>query len=207
LELDHSTQLFVDIDARLLLLPVRSLNSAYKWITCPHLLERFQRDAKRAGASANFDLPTVESGKAQTNEEDQLFLEERQFAVSGIPDKAVVEAIRTLIPHDSAQRRLSSQLAVLHDNDFAWFARYGLAVNARNLLTDQKTSKNLWYEESLPPDSLFYAVLSDRNSDSAAVDNLTPVIGSHFYLQAGGNETVGMGWFAMQAAQPNGGAQ
>jgi len=194
-------------DARLLLLPVRSLNSAYKWVTCRHLLERFQRDAKRASADTNFDLPAVDSGKALAKDEDQLFLEERQFEASDAPGEDLVKAIQTLIFHDSTRKRLSSQLAILHDDDFVLFARYGLAVNARNLLTEQKTSKNLWYEESLPPDSLFYAILSDRSSDSKAVETIIPVIDSHPYLQAGGNETVGMGWFTMQTAHSKRGSQ
>jgi len=194
-------------DARLLLLPVRSLNSAYKWVTCPHLLERFQRDARRAGMNANFELPEIASGQTLADGSGDLFLEERQFQISGRPREDLVEALQDLILHKSAQGRLTSQLAILHDNDFAWFARYGLAVNARNKLTDNKTSEGLWYEESLPPDSLFYAVLSNRDSNSDTVKKLTPVVRENPYLQAGGNETVGMGWFAMQSAQAKGGAQ
>ena len=44
-------------DGRLLLLPVRSLSGAYRWATCPHLLERFLRDGKRFGAGADFTIP------------------------------------------------------------------------------------------------------------------------------------------------------
>ncbi len=36
-------------DARVLLLPVRSLHGAFRWVTCPHLLERLERDTRRAG--------------------------------------------------------------------------------------------------------------------------------------------------------------
>jgi len=43
-------------DARLLLLPVRSLNSSYRWLTCPHLLERLHRDTKRAGLNFDFTI-------------------------------------------------------------------------------------------------------------------------------------------------------
>lgn len=194
-------------DARLLLLPVRSLHSAYKWVTCPHLLERFQRNARRAGMNADFKLPDVGSLHALADGNSDLFLEERQFQISGKPGEDLVKALRDLIPHESAQSRLAAQLVILHDDAFAWFARYGLAVNARNQLTDNKTSKNLWYEESLPPDSLFYAILSDRDNGSDAVKKLAPVADENPYLQAGGNETVGMGWFAMQSVQPKGGAQ
>ena len=40
-------------DARLLLLPVRSLNGSYRWATCPHLVERY-RSGPRPGWSASF---------------------------------------------------------------------------------------------------------------------------------------------------------
>src|SRR5690554_204286 len=36
-------------DGRLLLLPVRCLTGSYRWVTCPHLIERYARDLRRAG--------------------------------------------------------------------------------------------------------------------------------------------------------------
>src|SRR5690606_5006392 len=45
---DQAGRLLVS-DARLLLLPVRSLTGAYRWVTCPLLLERYQRDLARCG--------------------------------------------------------------------------------------------------------------------------------------------------------------
>ena len=48
---------------------------------------------------------------------------------------------------------------VLNDDDFTWFARFGLSIQARNVLEDgTKQSQNLWYEETLPPDTLLYAL-------------------------------------------------
>ena len=85
---------------------------------------------------------------------------------------------------------------MIDDDDFAWFARYGLAVQARNVLDDAKQSRNLWYEETLPPDSVLYAVVLGRRDDAlAALDALFPERDP--YLQAGGNQTVGQGWFAV----------
>lgn len=85
---------------------------------------------------------------------------------------------------------------ILNDDDFTWFARFGLAVQARNVLDDKKKSENLWYEETLPPDSLFYALIAGRNKD--AVTAIESLMTAKPYLQAGGNETVGQGWFAVQ---------
>ncbi len=82
------------------------------------------------------------------------------------------------------------------DADFAWFARYALPVQARNVLDDEtKQSLNLWYEEALPPDTLMYAIVASRGDLARqAVDSLFQ---SDPYLQIGGNETVGEGWFAV----------
>ncbi|TMQ07372.1 MAG: type III-B CRISPR module RAMP protein Cmr4, partial [Deltaproteobacteria bacterium] len=45
---DHAGKLLIS-DARLLLLPVRSLAGAYRWVTSPLLLERYRRDCARCG--------------------------------------------------------------------------------------------------------------------------------------------------------------
>lgn len=45
---EHAGALIVG-DARLVLLPVRSLTTHFKWVTCPALLDRLRRDADRLG--------------------------------------------------------------------------------------------------------------------------------------------------------------
>ena len=207
---DEAGSLLVS-DARLLLLPVRLLTGAYRWVTCPILIERYQRDLKRAGVDPLPPVPSVEPMCALATGEDRLFLEEREFRVTGAPDPELIEALAPLIAHEETRRRLPRQLVVLDDNDFAWFARYGLPIQARNQLDkDTKTSKNLWFEESIPPDTLMYALVVERREGAlGALSRLFPA--ERPYLQAGGNETVGQGWFAVtvrqsEAAAKGGGA-
>jgi len=62
----------------------------------------------------------------------------------------------------------------------------------------------LWYEETLPPETLLYVPLvaqKSRKKDSSEMANtvMEHVLNDMFlltspYLQLGGNETVGMGW-------------
>ena len=195
-------------DARLLLLPVRSLTESYRWATCPHLIERFRRDLARAGVVSRPEIPTVERGEAlgsvsagraggYRTDREWMFLEERQFRVADAPQDSLVDAIKNLILHEGTRARVASRLAVIHDHDFSWFARYGLAVQARNVLADgTKRSVNLWYEETLPPDTVMYALIAARDDDSlGTLQELFPATDP--YLQAGGNETVGQGWFAV----------
>ena len=91
---------------------------------------------------------------------------------------------------EGSDRRPGSPVPALND-DFAWFARYGLAIQARNVLDDgTKQSKNLWYEETLPPDAVLYAIAMgrlrcSRRSARPTLDSLFPERDP--YLQAGGN--------------------
>lgn len=190
-------------DARLILLPVRSLKSQYKWVTCPHLIERLMRDRSRErGSVASVACePITEHQYLGASEGDgNLFLEERQFSHSNNLPPGLTDLVRPLIASDLAAKRLESQLVVVSDKDFVWFARYGLAVNARNVLnTETKSSNNLWYEETIPPDSVFYCLLAERNG--GALEAAKQLFSDRPYLQVGGNETVGQGWFAVALAK------
>jgi len=122
-------------------------------------------------------------------------LEEREFQVSALEGfDAIVACLQRFIKHDTTKARLADSLIILSDDDFAWFCRYGLQVQARNQLDDNKKSKNLWYEESLPTDTLMYCLLSLRQSEDLAVIRSW---WKNHYVRVGGNETVGLGWFAI----------
>ena len=172
---DHAGDLLVS-DGRLLLLPVRSLTASYRWATCPHLLERYLRDLARAGMAPTVTIPDVKSCQALAAGGADLFLEERQFTISGEPEGDLVEAIKPLVLHEETQRRLAARIVVLYDDDFAWFARYATACPSRRATcwrrTAPKKSRNLWYEETLPPDTILHALVMGRDDD--AVDVLDP---------------------------------
>lgn len=198
---DHAGEVLV-ADGRLLLLPVRCLTGAFRWVTCPHLIERYRRDRLRAGLSTEFSVPPIGSSEdaarpALATGTGKLFLEEREFTLVGSPPADLVANLAEPILHEEVRTRLKDRLVILHDNDFAWFVRYGLPVQARNVLHSKtKQSKNLWYEETLPCESILYSVVGGRSAQT--LNRLRELFGdSGPYLQAGGNETVGQGWFAV----------
>jgi len=214
-------------DARLLLLPVRSLTGAYKWLTCPHLIERYRRDRARCGAAA-IALPSQWDTVLRENTEpppvmadgagpapDRLFLEEWLFEVKGPPPDKVIALLKTAIADaDAADRLANGYLAIVSDDEFAWFARHGLAVQARNRLRNKaddendngpeftKKSLNLWYEETLPPDTVLYLIVAERQSGALA--DAEGWLNHLHYLQLGGNETIGQGWFQVQPVAQDG---
>lgn len=193
-------------DARLLLLPVRSLSEHFKWVTCPYLLERLQRDSKLAGIAKEFMVPLVNNGEAVTteNQKETLFLEEMSFETRKAEDdlNSVVKAISLLIMHETVQQRLQKQLVIVSDDDFKYFTSYGLQINARNMLNEKtKISENLWYEEMIPSDSLFYALLILRPGQEDELEKIKALFEERPYLQVGGNETIGQGWCAVKWLQ------
>jgi CRISPR-associated protein Cmr4 len=200
---DRAGQVLVS-DARLLLLPVRSLTGAYRWVTCPLILERLGRDLARCGASARFAAVTVPPGRdgpgvlGAGKVEDKLYLEERELTIAGPCPDGVIAAIQPFVRHRDTRARLARQVAIVSDDDFSWFCRYAIPIQARNVLKNDgsKQSENLWYEESLPPDTVLYALaIAHDDATRRAVVELFP--DADPYLQIGGNETVGHGWVAV----------
>ena len=162
-------------DIRLILLPIRSSVGSYKWATCPYLLERLARDLKRTGSSIEMPVPAVPDGKVLTEGKkgDRIYLEELTFTIDGPAEEKIRQALAKFIPSDDPKAeakpyanvaaRLKNQLLIMSDDDFDWFARYGLPIYARNVLDARtKSSKNLWYEEHLPADTLMYGIVAPR---------------------------------------------
>jgi CRISPR-associated protein Cmr4 len=201
-------------DARLLLLPVRSLTSHFKWVTCPALLRRLQADCGRLRFTDTFPTIPVPPNKdtalvaTEHNTDLGLFLEEFRF--TPVPEQQLNELIKTIAPlmgmENEAEAALRNQLTVVTDDIFSHLARYATPVNAHIAIdNDTKIVKQgaLWYEETLPPDSLLYVALvaypvrkAGANKDAKqALGHIQELFNkNHPYLQLGGNETVGMGW-------------
>lgn len=199
-------------DAKLLLLPVRSLNGYFKWVTSPALLRRYAQDCERtqvvnneAFAHLTFSIAQNEVLVAQ-NKHQTLFLEE--FALTATTETKLDAIVAILAERFALDKQaLAEQIAVVNDDMFSYLAQNSTPVNAHIALDENKTVKKgaLWYEETLPAETVMYSVINctvsrakdGKLSPSEVSDVLTQEVlpESNRYLQVGGNETVGMGWF------------
>ncbi len=189
-------------DARLLLLPVRSLQSHYKWLTCPYILERLQRDAALAGTDIILPEIDLQPGEVWSSKVEQLFLEELSFTTSEKQQiiQEVAAVLKPLISHDSARDRLEKQLVICSDEDFAYFTGCALQLQAHNCLdSETKTAVGgaLWYAEYIPSDTLFYCLLLARSGKEDLLADCKTLFANNCYIQVGGSETTGCGWCAV----------
>jgi len=186
-------------DARLLLLPVRSLTGHYKLVTCPAILARLQRDLSMLGKQVDFVIPKPQSRHLISNESGDIFLEEFKFNQK---DTLANDLIAVLEHFGTGE--IASQLVVMENNDFHWFAKNATSVTPHIAIKDKvkKVVKSgaLWYEETLPPDTLLYTMLMGGDPFVDAVLNMFDEK-KRPYVQIGGNETVGMGWCRVKEVQ------
>jgi CRISPR-associated protein Cmr4 len=211
---EHAGALLVS-DARLLLLPVRSLTSHFKWVTCPAILQRLKRDAERLGIVQPITVPEIKeafTALTATTEKNDLFLEEYRFTTETEDLNELIKVLQRLsaIPAED----LKQQLVIIHNDQFNYLAKYATSVTPHIAIeNDKKVVKKgaLWYEETLPPESILYLALSahkSRVSDVPAEVILHHITKGLFtdspYLQLGGNETLGMGWCKVTVTESEG---
>lgn len=203
----HAGALLVG-DATLLALPVRSLQSSFKWVTCPQALKRFARTAERLGLALT--LPAIAQlapDKALGQGDAKLFLEEFRFEQR--QDACIDALAKVLAPLSGGaldEATLVQRLVVVDDDIFSFLARNATSVQPHIAIdSTTKTVKDgaLWFEETLPPETLLYVPLTATASRRKGSELTAAQVLAQFeqllpagknWLQLGGNETTGMGW-------------
>jgi CRISPR-associated protein Cmr4 len=208
-------------DARLLAFPVRSLRGVFAWVTCPAVLERLRRDLglHLKAESIGWEVPSVERNRILVPNDDcpclvertHVVLEEFPFqreALTCGPIAAwVADNVLPTSPACAATRaRFVKSFLVLSNDDFTHFARYATEVVARvGLDYDTKTVRDgaLFYEEFLPPETVFYSIVLAHAARTRAADGLdaAAIVGVLEetlppIIQVGANETTGKGYCA-----------
>jgi CRISPR-associated protein Cmr4 len=196
-------------DARVLLFPVKSLRGVFAWITCPQVLERWNNEI--ALHEYNVDPLPVPSPNTVSSDRliaanQHIVLEEYAFQVT-VSDaaKQLAERLAKLLS-DHVQINIQDRLVVLSDDDFADFVKLSTEVNARIKIDHEKgtvSSGALWYEENVPPETIFYSFLYIGNVRGKGIEGLQTAEEVETFLvkentfpkvfQLGGNSTLGRG--------------
>jgi CRISPR-associated protein Cmr4 len=193
-------------DARLLLLPVRSLRGTFAWVTSPLLLRLAARDMQITGVPAlSHGTIAVSDGTALTHS-GKVFLEEIDFTVTGTPVTALAKSLAAALfgvdpAADGDRKDFQARFAVVDDESMTYLMETATQVDAHNRIdkdTGVVAEGQLWYEESLPAESVLVGVVAASDSrvkGSAKKDH--ELLDDHFkssrFLQFGGKGTVGRG--------------
>lgn len=203
-------------DARLLLLPIRSLLGTFAWVSSPYLLRRLAREAKDTGATgipADVPIPAQEEGLiAETGSaitaQDKVYIEDLDLLAK--PDTttshwAIWLGQRVFPGHQTWQTMLAERLCIVHDDVLGFLLKTATEVTARIKLLDQaKTVQEggLWYEEALPTETVLAGLVvatpvKKSNTTTQEVFDLLDTF-SGKTLQVGGKATVGRGLCTIQ---------
>ena len=194
-------------DARLLLFPVRASVAPFLWVTCPAILRRLKRDGKIVGRAYPWPIPDVADDQFMGLKEghgDTIF-EDLKLTGAGALSNEIIESLKELVPTDSSYgtSSLPDYLCLVSDTNFSLLTETGTEVQARiELKKETKTSNNLWYQELVPSNTIFYTVISmaegrqeqelDRKLAISLIQSLKETLNE--YIQIGGDETLGRGW-------------
>lgn len=209
-------------DARLLGLPVASFKGTYALVTCPLVLERLSRDRELLGFSP-LTLPdepgagetpddiapelagspdqvpppqAVVGTRTKLNHRGGVYLNDLDFMTR--TDEAIDQLCAELLGTDEEPaQQLAQRLCLVGDDVFSFLCATALEVTAHiRLDPDSKTVEHgaLWYEETLPTESLLTSFLMSSAND------LSVLVGRR-WLQMGGKSTVGRGLLKLSSVE------
>ena len=206
-------------DANLLILPVRAFCGVVAFATCPFILRRYARDLPAAGRD-KLPIPTLADTEAALPEcsvlqysvkgaGQQLLLEDLNLSIQQNHTQAhawgdhLAKALYPGHPNKDWQAEFVKHFAILPDNVFSFLADTATEIRARVRIDPHtRTVANgaLWYEESLPAESVLWGMLafSPSRSSSDSAQDMQAKFKTCFsqpeqLMQLGGKHTVGRG--------------
>jgi len=202
-------------DARLICLPARSLYGTFAWCTSSYILRRLNRDLEMAGQptipepACESSLACVPDGRPSPTilaDGAKIFLEDWDLVYTACArTKQWAQAIAGWVfPRDANQWQTEfvKRFLVLSDELFNFLAQTGTEVQAHiKIEQEQKRAAGgaLWYEETLPPETILAGLVwCDPIRGVAGVNpedvkDLCRSREGESAIQIGGKATVGKG--------------
>jgi len=115
----------------------------------------------------------------------------------GIP-KEITDMLEPIMQNDALWQSVAERLVIVSDGIFSHFCATACEVQQRiKIDPDTGTVKNgaLFNQENVPSETMFYAMIGERRTESNACGPLDEKLGQvNNILQIGGDETIGLGF-------------
>jgi CRISPR-associated protein Cmr4 len=212
---DHAGSVQIS-DARLLMMPVRSMRGVFAYATSRLLVARYQRDKADAGGVPR--APDLRAGAAERDDRcvvgqttvltdaNNVWLEDLRLEARA-ENLGAFDEIGGLL--DVAG--MAARTCIVSDDVMSFLADTATEVRARIRLDESTRSVAkgaLWYEEALPAESLLGALvlartIADKNGNpiatgETAIKGLASLLEKNRAVQLGGKATVGKGVCALR---------
>lgn len=189
-------------DAYVLCLPVRAFKGTFAWVTCPQILARYKRDLQNFSAK----VPVVDGEKAAVYSdkkiwnENKVVLEDLDLNAMVDPNvDAFAKQIAGVYFKDETWKKMFlDRFVVVSDEVFDFVAKHATEVRARIRIDDETrivAKGALWYEESLPAETLLTGIVWQDDALARGEDFLK-ILEEKLpkgEMQFGGKATTGLG--------------
>lgn len=196
-------------DARLLFFPVRSAKGIFAYVTCPYIIQRFQRETTLFSVDQDWTPVDFHAIPAVCRESDVVIKikNEKNLLLEEYRHQHVEENdyfdkfVQDLAAKYGLEKEILRKHAVLvSDDDFSHYVQHSTEITTRisiDVETGTVNSENgaLYHEEYVPAEAIFYSALfaTNRNGQEAShwMDKMHTLLPDIF--QVGGNATLGKG--------------
>lgn len=198
-------------DAHLLFLPIRSVRGTFSWITSPHLLRRFARDARECKLDWKIPLDDIQGTRAfitgerlvvKIGNKERVVFEDFDFdATKSAALETFAETFGTALFGKAAKddiRHFVERVCIVADDVMRVLGRVGMEVIARNRIDNERktvATGALWTEEALPIETILTGLLVATpvrgEAPATLIDHVKGLCREP--IQLGGKATVGRG--------------
>jgi CRISPR-associated protein Cmr4 len=208
-------------DARLLLLPARSLKGVWLYTTSPHTLSYLELAAEAINIiicgeevkKITAILDAVKKLKERAPSTGSVLLSDSRYLVNGdkvfinenvysaMQDNELSTLVRNILPDDF--HNLIQGVALVNNDDMVHILRKSLLIQYRvRLSRERKTVERgaLWSEEHIPQRSLFISCIickpslyKESRSDLKSAKGVYNFIKNAHFINLGGKESIGHG--------------
>lgn len=184
-------------DGKILFFPVKSARGVFVWITCPMVLERFERDIRMVKDDFSVGLENL-----KFDNDEQVFVVDEKILINGY---LILEELSFQKKNAYDIRWIDNlnigidkaRIAIISNDMFTYFVKNATEINARIRIDQTKGTASegaLWYEELVPAESVFYSLVIERKAETlAAFKNFLTNVSKGIF-QFGGDETLGRGF-------------
>ncbi|MEA3450765.1 MAG: type III-B CRISPR module RAMP protein Cmr4 [Bacteroidota bacterium] len=189
---EHQAGSYNFLTAKLLVLPVRSSQKHFFRAISLSVLQSFVEDADYNGALIPDDFKTALEALKNLGIEKKkpiIFENLKGLLLEDFEMREDSQIIKDFAHKAVLEKYLGGKIVVFHDDDFTELCE-DLPVIARNYLENGE-SKNLWYEQVVPRQSMFYYTVI-RPVNNTFNDVFAELL-EKYPVQIGANATIGYG--------------